>query len=292
MGDVIAITDTAGTVVANYEYDTWGAVTVADTEIAQQNPLRYRGYYYDSETRYYYLQSRYYDPSICRFINADVPEITNITKDIPVGTNSFTYCNNNSTNNRDITGDIPLIASLIIGAIVGVILLYVVDIISNLINKRNMWKRVSSYSDYVFAAISGALSMVSIKKFSSLITASISSITYVCNCIESGKKFDFLSLVVIVLIDLAFGALAGKGVNLTNKVGIIKTSKNKLKTLVSPKKIAQYEKKIINAKKDIIKRSIRNAFAAITSKLQEKVRAYFGGKIKNKFLKRLALAGL
>lgn len=185
-----------------------------------------------------------------------------------------------------------MIASLIIGAIVGVILLYVVDIISNLVNNRNMWKRVSSYSDYVSAAISGALSMVSIKKFSSLITASISSITYICNCIESGKKFDFLSLVVIVLIDLAFGVLAGKGVNLTNKVGIIKTSKNKLKTLVSPKKIAQYEKKIINAKKDIIKRSIRNAFAAITSKLQEKVRAYFGGKTTNKFLKRLALAGL
>ena len=292
MGDVISITDTSGTVVANYEYDAWGKVLTADTNIAKQNPLRYRGYYYDNETGYYYLQSRYYDSNICRFINADIPEISQMAKDVPVGTNLFAYCNNNPVNNRDATGEIPLIASLVIGAIVGIVLLYVVDVISNLIRKRNMWKRVSSYSDYVSAAISGALSMVSIKKFSSLITASISSITYICNCIESGRKFDFLSLVVIILIDLAFGILAGKGVNLTSKVGIIKTSNNKLKTLVSPKKIAQYKNKIKSAKRDIIKRSIRNAFATVTSKLQEKIRAHFGNKIKNKFIKRLVSAGV
>ena len=40
--------------------------------LGEANPLRYRGYYYDNETGYYYLQSRYYDPSICRFINADL----------------------------------------------------------------------------------------------------------------------------------------------------------------------------------------------------------------------------
>ena len=56
MGDVLSITDTAGTVVANYEYSAWGKVLTADSSIAQQNPLRYRGYYYDNETGYYYLQ--------------------------------------------------------------------------------------------------------------------------------------------------------------------------------------------------------------------------------------------
>ena len=122
MGDVIAITDTAGTVVANYEYDAWGAVTVADTEIAQQNPLRYRGYYYDSETGYYYLQSRYYDPSICRFINADIPEISQISKEVPYGTNLFSYCDNNPVNNSDPTGTFgtPIQwACAIIGALLG-----------------------------------------------------------------------------------------------------------------------------------------------------------------------------
>ena len=68
MGDVLAITDTDGSIVGNYEYDAWGKVLTADTDIAKQNPLRYRGYYYDNETDYYYLQSRYYDSNICRFI--------------------------------------------------------------------------------------------------------------------------------------------------------------------------------------------------------------------------------
>lgn len=50
MGDVISITDANGAIVGNYEYDAWGGVTLADTDIANQNSLRYRGYYYDSET--------------------------------------------------------------------------------------------------------------------------------------------------------------------------------------------------------------------------------------------------
>ena len=49
MGDVLAITDTNGSIVGNYEYDAWGKVLTADTDLAKQNPLRYRGYYYDNE---------------------------------------------------------------------------------------------------------------------------------------------------------------------------------------------------------------------------------------------------
>lgn len=80
MGDVISITDAQGNELVQYEYDEWGAMasitTTNNTEkentLANINPLRYRGYYYDNETGYYYLQSRYYDSSICRFINADI----------------------------------------------------------------------------------------------------------------------------------------------------------------------------------------------------------------------------
>ena len=102
MGDVIAITDTNGTIVGNYEYDAWGTVTLSDSDIANINPLRYRGYYYDLETECYYLQSRYYDTSICRFINAD--EYNYIDKDIVHRLNLFTYCSNNSINKSDSTG--------------------------------------------------------------------------------------------------------------------------------------------------------------------------------------------
>ena len=121
-GDVIAVTDKNGDAIGEYEYDEWGNILRAigtsksNQAVLNANPLRYRGYYYDTETGYYYLQSRYYDPTICRFINADIPEIANISKDIPVGTNSFAYCNNNSVNNRDLNGHI---AANIIGAIIG-----------------------------------------------------------------------------------------------------------------------------------------------------------------------------
>ncbi len=122
MGDVIAITDNNGTIVGNYEYDAWGTVTLADSDIANANPLRYRGYYYDSETGYYYLQSRYYNSSICRFINADIPEIAQLSKGVSYGTNLFSYCDNDPINNSDPTGTFgtPIQwACAIIGALLG-----------------------------------------------------------------------------------------------------------------------------------------------------------------------------
>ena len=58
-GDVMRIMDTSGTVVANYYYDAWGKVTNSGNVVGQYNPIRYRGYYYDTDTGFYYLQSRY-----------------------------------------------------------------------------------------------------------------------------------------------------------------------------------------------------------------------------------------
>lgn len=98
----------------SYEYDAWGKITAVgsthsyesyDKELANINPLRYRGYYLDSETGYYYLQSRYYDASICRFINADMYIIVNSAKnDNYTGLNLFAYCGNNAVNNADYNG--------------------------------------------------------------------------------------------------------------------------------------------------------------------------------------------
>ncbi|WP_242944645.1 RHS repeat-associated core domain-containing protein [Pseudobutyrivibrio sp. OR37] len=64
-----------------------------------RNPLRYRGYYYDSETGFYYLNARYYDPKIHRFISAD-SQIAGVLGDIN-GYNLFSYCNNNPVNCQD-----------------------------------------------------------------------------------------------------------------------------------------------------------------------------------------------
>ena len=101
-GDIIAITDTATeTVVATYTYDSWGNVLTATGTMAEVNPFRYRGYYYDAETSLYYLQSRYYDAEVGRFINADAYVSTGQGM---IGNNMYAYCGNGPVNRIDITG--------------------------------------------------------------------------------------------------------------------------------------------------------------------------------------------
>ena len=87
--------------VAAYEYDAWGNIVSSSGRLAEINPLRYRGYYYDNETGFYYLQSRYYDPVNRRFINAD--RYTTAGSEF-TGTNLFAYCNNEPISSIDSTG--------------------------------------------------------------------------------------------------------------------------------------------------------------------------------------------
>ena len=110
-GDVIGLVDNMGNFQASYTYDAWGKVlSVKDkngneitdpNHIANINPIRYRGYYYDTETGFYYLQSRYYDPTVGRFINADGLLSTGMGV---LGHNMFAYCDNNPIARFDPTG--------------------------------------------------------------------------------------------------------------------------------------------------------------------------------------------
>ena len=108
-GDVVALADQYGEVI-RYEYDAWGkpiSTYYAATpyhDAMYYNPLRYRGYIYDNETGFYYLQSRYYDPVVGRFINSDgyVSTGTGV-----LGYNMFAYCLNNPMNKVDYEGNEP-----------------------------------------------------------------------------------------------------------------------------------------------------------------------------------------
>ena len=106
-GDVIAIVDEDVETVAKYSYDAWGVPEVkSDTSeigIATINPYRYRGYYYDNEIGMYYLQSRYYDPIVGRFVNADDVVIIGISNEETLQ-NVFVYCENDPTFNSDYYG--------------------------------------------------------------------------------------------------------------------------------------------------------------------------------------------
>ena len=111
-GDVKQIVDSNYNVVAYYAYDAWGKLLAVldgndnpitdSSHFAVVNPFRYRGYVYDTETGFYYLQSRYYDPEIGRFINADGYVTTDIE---PVAANMYAYCNNNPINRYDPSGE-------------------------------------------------------------------------------------------------------------------------------------------------------------------------------------------
>ena len=112
-GDILKIFDGNGTLYAEYGYDAWGKCTIKTNVngIAKINPFRYRGYYLDDETGLYYLNSRYYDSEIGRFISPDsvdylAPESIN-------GLNLYAYCLNNPIKYVDVSGRVPIANSVI-----------------------------------------------------------------------------------------------------------------------------------------------------------------------------------
>lgn len=108
-GDVIRVLDGDGNVAVQYTYDPWGVPTVTGSQtIAAINPCSYRGYYYDQETGYYYLQSRYYDPEMGRFLNADDVDVILGVCDYPLEANLFAYCQNAPVFKKDPKGLGPI----------------------------------------------------------------------------------------------------------------------------------------------------------------------------------------
>ena len=129
-GDVIAIFNSSKSLLAKYTYDSWGKLlsitNASGTDISSQNniwtqnSIRYRGYVYDTETKLYYLQSRYYDPETCRFINAD--SVAFLAADSGLNSyNLYSYCNNNPVILSDPSGEIAITTLILIGsALIGV----------------------------------------------------------------------------------------------------------------------------------------------------------------------------
>ena len=156
-GDVMGLVDTSGNTVASYTYDPYGKPLTATGELAEKNPLRYRGYYYDSESGLYYLQSRYYDPTTRRFVNADAYASTG--QGI-IGSNAYAYCNNNPILLVDHEGTIGVLGSMLIGGLIGVGSQFVSGVVNNILEGKkgsDIFQDTGTVGDYVAAFASGAL---------------------------------------------------------------------------------------------------------------------------------------
>ena len=126
-GDVIGMLDTNGSQIAEYEYDSWGKLLVINDYThdgyGHRNPFRYKGYYYDDETGFYYLNSRYYDPELRRFLSADdigVLKLGNISN-----YNLYAYCQNNPVNYEDSKGRfawVPILVTIGVCGAIGAVL--------------------------------------------------------------------------------------------------------------------------------------------------------------------------
>ena len=134
--DIIGIYDNNGQEITKYIYDAWGnhKTFVLDNgqfvdisthldytqsglnnkTIALLNPFRYRSYYYDEETGLYYLNSRYYDRQIGRFINADDISTLDVTQIAFNGLNLYAYCLNNPVMFMDTFGTLPISISTLL----------------------------------------------------------------------------------------------------------------------------------------------------------------------------------
>lgn len=121
LNNILGVVDENGAIVAKYNYDAYGNLLGEEGYI--YNPIRYKGYYYDSELNMFYCQSRYYVPELCRWLNMDNPGYLKF--DSLTSMNLFAYCNNNPVMQIDPSGHLAFfVVTLIIGAVIGAAIAY------------------------------------------------------------------------------------------------------------------------------------------------------------------------
>ena len=129
-----------------YTYDAWGNATIggpAMSSLGVINPIRYKGYYYDTDTGFYYLQSRYYNPTWGRFINADDIDFLGADGNL-TSYNLFAYCGNNPVNLFDPTGKFVL-ATLLIGIGVGALISSGINLANQVVAGNGInWRSVAA----------------------------------------------------------------------------------------------------------------------------------------------------
>ena len=227
--------DSAGDCVVFYYWDNgWGYNPISDGPLASTlgtlNPLRYRSYVYDTETGYYYLQSRYYDPEIGRFINADILVTTGQGL---LGNNMFAYCGNNPVMRKDSSGNFWL-TSVVVGAVIGAAFGVASELVSQTVNHITTGEKIN-WGDVLTSAAGGAMYGGVIAATGSHTAATIASsvTTSVITGIRNGDSIEETivntvgnalcdTVISIVIPKVVNKSLSGKYLNLNNAEKFIK----------------------------------------------------------------------
>ena len=231
-GDVIAVYDDNGHMECRYDYDAWGrhrcrlengtviydsatgAVSGYEEHIGIRNAIRYRSYYWDSETGLYYLQSRYYDPEIGRFISPD--DIEYLEPESIGGLNLYAYCANDPVMNIDPSGHFVFSLFLLglgVGALIGFGTSVITQGLSNGWDNIN-WSQVGL--DTLIGGISGAIGGSGIGLAGSIIAGSIMGVTGsvggdLINSHGDWSKINWGKAAVMGIVGGMTGWLSGSG---------------------------------------------------------------------------------
>ena len=218
--DVVALVDSNRQIVAKYAYDAWGhIVSVTDAEgndisaqkdhIGNVNPIRYRSYYFDSETYFYYLNTRYYSPEMCRFLNADDTDTLLCSPNELTDKNLFAYCDNNPVMRVDHGGDFWMLIGAAVGAVVG----GAVSAISQYTSTGKVnWGVVGVNA--AAGAISGVLASTGVGLVASVgINAALGGGTYVAEQAIKREKVTVGGVVASSVAGGIGGAIGGRGAN-------------------------------------------------------------------------------
>ena len=195
-----------------YQYNSWGKVTstqdTSGVSLATLNPFRYRKYVHDPETGLYCLGSRYYDPEVGRFVNADDPSTIFAKPQELYSKNLYVYCDNNPIIRKDVQGYFPI--PCIVGAVVGA----VVSGFSYVLSSGGEIDGVELAKSCLVGAVSGALAPLepvrSIKKGYLAVASVINGINTAIN-----TEGDPVTRVVYGIIEGGVTYIAG---NRANKV--------------------------------------------------------------------------
>ena len=227
LGNIERIIDSTGKTIVKYEYSVWGELIeekeIENKKIVEDNPYKYKSYYYDKESGLYYLKSRYYSASLHRFISLDQTEYMEIGS--ITGLNLYVYCGNDPVNMTDPEGHF-FVSALIIGALVGS---FIVGAGASVVSQGLTygWNAINYWQaglDGLFALGSTALAMTGI---GALISAEIGAVAgwlqYAVDSAFHGENLTLLGSITAASLGFIGGRISGAGArNSSNIVSNIK----------------------------------------------------------------------